>query len=74
MDLPTHKIVNGVRVDLTPEEIDKILQEWKKEDQIALENKQVREDDCNNCVKILRDSGLSNEAILILKPEYKLYL
>ena len=69
-----HKIVNGVKVELTPEEAAAIELEWQKEDQIALENKKAREDDCNNCVRILRESGLSNEAISILKPEYKLYL
>jgi len=43
MNEPTHKIVNGIRVECTPDEINEIKAAWAKEDLAKQERMRLRE-------------------------------
>lgn len=70
MNEPTHKIVNGVRLELTPEEINQTKESWQKEDAKRSERMILRKQ--KRLAKIslqqkLTALGLTEEEINILK-------
>ena len=65
-DAPTHKIVNGVQVDLTAEEVEATLNSWAEnelakqldeEDSGWIRNRQAEYPSLQDCIHALLDGG-----------------
>lgn len=69
MTEPTHKIVNGVRVDLTQEEVNSIKEAWRIEDEKRAQRQLKKEQDKltrQNARNKLISLGLTEEEISLL--------
>lgn len=64
-----HKMVDGLRVELTQEEELSIKAEWDLNDKKKKQEQLEQEKKINSDLDVLRKCGISDEGIKILKPE-----
>ena len=66
---PTHKIVNGERINLTQDEINSIKESWRIEDEKRAQRKIIRENKNQNKIRLkgkLKSLGLSEDEISLV--------
>jgi|DEB0MinimDraft_10_1074344.scaffolds.fasta_scaffold03508_2 hypothetical protein len=68
------KLVNGKKIYLTEDEIAAFEEHRKLQERERAKQEKQFEAQCLKECQILRDSGLKNDAIALLRPDLKSYL
>ena len=69
-----HKIVNGKKIRLTKKQEKELKAEWARAEKESASRKKDRDQKYQAQIKALRDSGIGDEAIKVVKPSLKKYL
>lgn len=69
-----HRVVNGVKVYLTPEEVAQLELEWAEADQAKANDYESERVEHVRQLGILKGGGLSKEVVSLMRPDLNKHL